>query len=155
MSYSVAQHPAVITKKIIFDYIKFHVWGIGLVWIGWHFFCVFKFFIIIHIFLRFFILGETVKVFNFFMGVVTVIRRLRRLPTNQTLVRSGARETIHIEDGEKVSDNLSFKVNGSLNAAVVNTLDGLFDAANCSHIVAHQRHSCHSDVAKRNPHLVD
>ena len=51
--------------------------------------------------------------------------------------------------------HFGLKMDGALDSALGDTLNGLFDAADSADIAAKERHPGYLDVAERNPHLVD
>ena len=85
----------------------------------------------------------------------TVIWRVRGLLTHKLGVGPGTGDTVGAEDGVEVPDDFGLKMDGALNSALVDALDGLLDSADSADIMAKERHSGYLDIAERDPHLVD
>ena len=61
--------------------------------------------------------------------IILLVRRVGGLLTSQPEVGLGAGNTVHTKGAVEVTNYLGLEMDGSLDSALVDTLDGLFDAA--------------------------
>ena len=85
------------------------------------------------------VVNGVVKVGDILLGILVIILLVRRvggLLTSQPEVGLGAGNTVHTKGAVEVTNYLGLEMDGSLDSALVDTLDGLFDAADSADIVA-------------------
>ena len=99
-----------------------------------------------------------VKVCDILLEIIVIallVRWVWGLLTSQPGVSPGAGNTVHTKDAVEVANYLGLEMDGALDSALGDTLDGLLDAADSADIVAQEGHPGYLDVAERDSHFVD